>query len=383
MQRTTIIVCLGLCATAACGADETSGEASPAAPAAPSEEEAPENPPADQDRPERRLQEPALDALGAMPDGVGVAVGEAAPDARVEDANGEAVQLAELRERGPILLVFYRGGWCPFCNLQIHSLVEAYPEYQRRGVTPVAISVDRPEAAAATRATYEIPFPVLADPDLAAHEAYRVGRTVPPEELERLRGFGMDLEEASGRDHHVIAIPALFFIDQAGVVRWAHADSEGIVGVDVVGEARVTIAEGLGRGGRPERLERAHELRDEASSSGQEAVVHDAVAHGPVERRVPARLELCAGAGRRRGRRASKLAHAEQRLVEGEEREPQRREARHDDPDAAAPPPRRSVQRVVRSRAQPGSVGSEPHICSNPSSSSTPRSRTRRFTKLK
>jgi peroxiredoxin len=219
---------------AACG--QPDGPAETSRPEGPTSDEAP--PQAEPERsetygtssttegPERQLRETPADALGLMPDGVGLEVGQPAPDARLENADGEAVQLADLRSRGPLLIVFYRGGWCPYCNLQIRDLVEAYHEYRRRGVTPVAISVDRPEEAARTRATYEIPFPVLSDPGLAAHEAFRVGRTVPPEELARLREFGMDLEAASGRDHHVIAIPSIFFVDREGVIRWAHADPD-------------------------------------------------------------------------------------------------------------------------------------------------------------
>ena len=90
----------------------------------------------------------------------------------------------------------------------------------------MAISVDRIEEAAKTQATYSIPFPVLSDPDLAAHTAYRVTHRVEADEFSRLQGFGMDLEGASGQTHHVIATPALFVIDAEGVVRWAHADRD-------------------------------------------------------------------------------------------------------------------------------------------------------------
>ena len=159
-----------------------------------------------------------------MPADVGIGVGQRAPDVTVKDAEGRDVELNDLIADGPVLLVFYRGGWCPFCNFQIRELTTAYPEYRRRGVTPVAISVDRTEETARTRATYTIPFPVLSDSDLAAHRAYRVVHHADDAEVERLRGFGMDIERASGRDHHVIAIPSLFVIDKDGVVRWAHAD---------------------------------------------------------------------------------------------------------------------------------------------------------------
>lgn len=168
----------------------------------------------------------AAEQLGTLPDGVGIAVGEQAPDARVQDADGRSVQLRELFARGPVMLVFYRGGWCPFCNFQIRELTEDFPELERRGVTPVAISVDRMEESTRTRANYTIPFPVLSDPDLTAHRAYRVTHDVDAAEVERLRGMGMDLERSSGRSHHVVAIPSVFVIDGTGVVRWAHADRD-------------------------------------------------------------------------------------------------------------------------------------------------------------
>lgn len=169
---------------------------------------------------------PEQSRLGALPPGVGIAVGEPVPDVTVHDGEGRAVRLRDLWDDGPILLVFYRGGWCPFCNFQIREMTTAFPDFQGRGVTPVAVSVDRMEESARTSATYEIPFPVLSDPDLAAHRAFRVVHRVDDAELERLKGFGMDIERASGREHHVIAIPSLFAIDRQGIVRWAHADAD-------------------------------------------------------------------------------------------------------------------------------------------------------------
>lgn len=164
--------------------------------------------------------------LGTLPPGTGVRAGEKAPDARLRSADGREVSLHDLTRGGAALLVFYRGGWCPYCNFQIRQLTEAYPELRRRGVTPVAISVDRVQEAARTQATYEIPFPVLSDPDLAAHRAYRVLHQADAAEVARLGAAGIDLEKASGRAHHVIAVPAAFVIDRDGVVRWAHADPD-------------------------------------------------------------------------------------------------------------------------------------------------------------
>lgn len=164
--------------------------------------------------------------IGALPDGVGLAVGASVPAVTVHDASGAAVALHELVARGPTLLVFYRGGWCPYCNFQIRELTERAADFQKRGVTPVAISVDQIDTTARTQATCTIPFPLLADPDLPAHEAFRVVHHADEAEVERLRGYGIDIEASSGRDHHRFAIPSVFLVDDEGVVRWAHADRD-------------------------------------------------------------------------------------------------------------------------------------------------------------
>ncbi|MBI3181525.1 MAG: AhpC/TSA family protein [Myxococcales bacterium] len=169
---------------------------------------------------------PPEDRVGALPSGVGIPVGKAAPDATVQDTDGRPARIQDLAKEGPILLVFYRGGWCPFCSFQIRELTMAHPEYRKRGVLPVAISVDRLEESAKTRASYAIPFPVLSDPELVAHRAYRVAHHVDEEKFSRLKGFGMDIERSSGRNHHVIAVPSLFLIEREGIVRWAHAEPD-------------------------------------------------------------------------------------------------------------------------------------------------------------
>ncbi len=169
---------------------------------------------------------PADSLLGYLPEGIGIPAGNQAPDAELRDFEDRVVPLRDLWAEGPILLVFYRGGWCPYCNFQIRELTDAYPEFAERGVTPVAVSVDRIEEAAQTQATYTIPFPVLVDPDLATHHAFRVAHHVDDAELQRLKGFGIDLEAASGQTHHTIAIPSLFLIDPKGIIRWAHADTD-------------------------------------------------------------------------------------------------------------------------------------------------------------
>src|SRR5258708_1270441 len=95
---------------------------------------------------------PAAAKIAPLAPGTGIPVGQKVPDGRVLDLGGKPVTLSSLFAKGPILLAFYRGGWCPYCNFEIRALTTAFPEYQKRGITPVAVSVEKPEAAAKTKA---------------------------------------------------------------------------------------------------------------------------------------------------------------------------------------------------------------------------------------
>ncbi|HEY1537149.1 MAG TPA: peroxiredoxin family protein, partial [Polyangiaceae bacterium] len=112
-------------------------------------------------------QTPA-ERIGVLAPNTGIPVGQKIPDVHARDLDGNDVALSSLYAKGPILLAFYRGGWCPFCNSEIHALTMAFPEYQKRGVTPVAVSVDMPTKEAQLKATYAIPFPVLSDSNAVA-----------------------------------------------------------------------------------------------------------------------------------------------------------------------------------------------------------------------
>ncbi len=96
------------------------------------------------------------------------------PDVRARDLDGKDVALSSVYAKGPVLLAFYRGGWCPYCNSEIRALTTAYPDYQKRGVTPVAVSVDKPDVEAKLKATYSIPFPVLSDSDATMLGAFQI-----------------------------------------------------------------------------------------------------------------------------------------------------------------------------------------------------------------
>lgn len=198
-------------AAAACGG-RTPAPSSPSSPAAAA--------------PQFVLKETASDRLGTAPAGFGLPVGTEAPDATLPDVSGRTQRLADVFGKGATLVVFYRGGWCPFCNLQLHQLSEAQAEFTRRGVQLVAISVDQPGEEARTQAKHGVPFPMLSDSKLVAHGAYHVIHVPGDAERTALASFGVDLAAYSGESHGEFAVPALFLVDRQRTIRWVHVDED-------------------------------------------------------------------------------------------------------------------------------------------------------------
>jgi peroxiredoxin len=166
------------------------------------------------------------ETLGTRAGQAGLAVGASIPDPSVIDPDGRAVNLSDVRAKRSTAVVFYKGGWCPPCNYQIHELAKHHAEFERRGVGIIAISVDKPDYAAATIREYGVPFPVLSDPTLVAHKAFGVVEHVGGASAFMLARMGADLEARSGQPHHDVAIPSVFLVDAEGIVRWAHVDPD-------------------------------------------------------------------------------------------------------------------------------------------------------------
>lgn len=170
----------------------------------------------------RDYSEIADDLIGSREGGFGVPNGTDVSGLEVLSIEGETVALDDLWAEKPLMLIFYRGGWCPFCNAQIRELSLGYSEFEERGVEIAVVSVDRPDVAILTKKTYEVPFPVLSDQDLVAHKAFNVILQMTQEDAARtLERRGRDYTEWSGRDHLAIAIASSFLIGTDGEVKWS------------------------------------------------------------------------------------------------------------------------------------------------------------------
>jgi peroxiredoxin len=165
-----------------------------------------------------------LTASGAAP---GLAVGEQAPLFSLPDAAGETVSLAARLAAGPVVLSFYRGEWCPFCNLELRALQAALPQLKSRGAALIAISPQSPDHSLSITEKAGLTFDVLSDARQEVIAAYRVQFTVPADIKDlHLNVFGNDPSAQTADGSWNLPIPATFVIDPAGIIRARHVSAD-------------------------------------------------------------------------------------------------------------------------------------------------------------
>ena len=155
-----------------------------------------------------------------------LSVGAKASDFSLPDARGVVVTLSSLLQGGPAIVTFYRGGWCPFCDLQLRAYQEILPGIRRLGAELVAISPQTPDYALTDVEKKELSFPVLTDAHNRVARQYGLVFTLS-EVLQRLQAaFGNPIPRFNGDDSWELPMPGTFVVDRSGIVRLAHVDPD-------------------------------------------------------------------------------------------------------------------------------------------------------------
>lgn len=153
-----------------------------------------------------------------------VDVGDTAPSFALPNATGDPVRLDDLLDDGPVVLSFYRGQWCPYCNLELRHLQAALSDVEAEGAQLVAVSPQTPDASLSTAEKHDLAFDVLSDEGNEVADAYGLVFSLPEPLREVYDGFGIDLPATNGDDAWTLPVPATFVIDTDGTVRYAFAD---------------------------------------------------------------------------------------------------------------------------------------------------------------
>jgi peroxiredoxin len=157
-----------------------------------------------------------LTARGTAP---GLDVGDPAPGFALPDQLGRVVSLGERLAHGPVVLVFYRGDWCPYCNLTLRALQLELEAIRAQGAQLLAVSPQTPDNALTLTERHGLEFPVLSDVSQATIAAYGLRYAVPVALQELYLKFGNDLRERNADGTWSLPVPATFVVDRRGVIR--------------------------------------------------------------------------------------------------------------------------------------------------------------------
>ncbi len=152
-------------------------------------------------------------------------VGDTAPGFSLRNTSGHTVALDKLLAKGPVVVVFYRGEWCPFCDLELRAYQKALPELEAKGAALVAISPQSPEKSLSTAESRGLGFDVLSDPGGLVARAFGLTFSMNDAEQELHKAFGTDLLTINESSTWDLPVPATFVIDRNGRIAWAYVNS--------------------------------------------------------------------------------------------------------------------------------------------------------------
>lgn len=155
----------------------------------------------------------------------GIRLGDKAPDFTLKNQNGKEVNLYQLLEKGPVVLSWYRGGWCPYCNMELKGLADKATEITQLGATLIALSPELPDKSLTTIEKNHLSFMVLSDTDNDVARKYDLVFKLDAETATRYEsGFG--LSQYNDNDKAELPIPATYIIDKEGIVRYAFVNPD-------------------------------------------------------------------------------------------------------------------------------------------------------------
>ncbi|HEX3942615.1 MAG TPA: peroxiredoxin-like family protein [Rhizomicrobium sp.] len=174
--------------------------------------------------------------------------GDKAPEFTLKDQDGNPISLASLLTRGPVVASFYRGAWCPYCNMDLQALQAALPEIEARGANLIAISPQTPPNSRKSQRDNKLAFPILSDDKSRVAAAYGLRFSLPDYLVELYKGFKNDLPTFNDDPAWVLPMPARYVIGSDGIIAYAEVNPDYTQRPDpsellpVLGKLRMTAA---------------------------------------------------------------------------------------------------------------------------------------------
>ncbi|MCV7208845.1 peroxiredoxin-like family protein [Mycolicibacterium canariasense] len=164
-------------------------------------------------------EQAALEARGVPLDVV--AAGTGMPDGELLDVHGAPTSLTRLRDGRPAVVVFYRGAWCPYCNIALRTYQsELVPALSERGVELIAISPQKPDGSLTSAESNDLSYSVASDPGNQIATALGILTEPSPDTIAAQITLGLDLTEVNADGGKALPMPTVVVLDAAGIIRW-------------------------------------------------------------------------------------------------------------------------------------------------------------------
>jgi peroxiredoxin len=154
-------------------------------------------------------------------------VGTKAPVFEAKDQSGTLVKLADLLEEGPVVLVFYRGAWCPYCQKHVSELQEGLEKLTNKGAKVLIVTPEKPEYIDEMAAKTEATFPILHDENYAIMEAYHTKYTIKESDKMAFKGYVVShTKKHNETEDAVLPVPATYIISSDGTIKFVHFETD-------------------------------------------------------------------------------------------------------------------------------------------------------------
>ncbi len=155
---------------------------------------------------------------------IGLKVNDKSPEFSAKDQNGKTISLQNELKNGKVVLIFYRGQWCPYCNKELKGMQDSLSFITSKGAVVVAVTPELPENISKTIGKTNASYSILSDDGLKIMKAYDVAYAVDPALNEKYKGYGIDLMKANGANGANLPIPAVYIIDTNGNIIYRYFD---------------------------------------------------------------------------------------------------------------------------------------------------------------
>lgn len=153
-------------------------------------------------------------------------VGDVIPTFNLPNATGGTISSDQLLDQAKLVISFYRGGWCPYCNLELLTLKQYLDSFERAPATLIAISPDVPDESLSTQEKHQLAFPVLSDPDNQVAKQFGLVFSLHETVTDIYHQLGFKLTKVSGSNRVELPLAATYVVDQSGIIRYAFVEED-------------------------------------------------------------------------------------------------------------------------------------------------------------